>query len=235
MAVVFITGIDTGIGKTVATGLLGRFLLKKGIRAITQKMVQTGSHGISGDIIIHRKIMGMELTGEDRDGTTSPYNLSFPASPHLSAKMEAIAIDPAVISRATKSLETKYGVVLLEGAGGIFVPLNGDMAIIDYVDLMKYPVIIVTTSRLGSINHTLMTMKTVLGRGLEIAGLIYNTYPAVTREIEEDSADVISSFMKQWGIQGPLVKIPGLEQDYKNCPDLDFSGIFTGDFFGAEK
>ncbi|MBL6957333.1 MAG: AAA family ATPase, partial [Chlorobium phaeobacteroides] len=81
--VIAIAGIDTGIGKSVATGLLARSLLESGSRVITQKMVQTGCQDVSEDILLHREIMGVPLQDVDRDGTTCPYVFSYPASPHL--------------------------------------------------------------------------------------------------------------------------------------------------------
>ena len=93
-----ITGIDTDIGKSVVTGLLGRYLLGRGVNAITQKVCQTGCKGISEDILLHRKIMGMALTDEDRQGLTCPYVFSEPCSPHLAGSLENTVIEPQRIS-----------------------------------------------------------------------------------------------------------------------------------------
>ena len=79
----FIGGIDTDIGKTYATGVLAKALYNRGLKVITQKLVQTGCEGIAEDIITHRDIMGMPLQALDKDGTTCPYVFSKPASPHL--------------------------------------------------------------------------------------------------------------------------------------------------------
>lgn len=82
MKVFFISGTDTGIGKTVATAALARKLAEAGENPVTQKLVQTGCGGVSEDIIAHRKIMGSGLLPEDLDFTTCPYVLKYPASPH---------------------------------------------------------------------------------------------------------------------------------------------------------
>jgi len=117
MGITFITGIDTGIGKTYATGLLARFLLKQGKSVTTQKVVQTGCESISEDIAVHRKIMGIGYTDEDRKGLTCPYLLTLPASPHLAAQAQGIRIDLETISAATDYLLRKYDHLLVEGAG----------------------------------------------------------------------------------------------------------------------
>ena len=115
MAVIFITGIDTGIGKTYATGLLARYVHSLGKSVITQKIIQTGCSGSSDDIAAHRIIMGITPVADDEAGTTCPYLFTLPASPHLAAKLQDTLIDPDVISRATDDLAKKYDYVLVEG------------------------------------------------------------------------------------------------------------------------
>lgn len=86
-SVICISGIDTDIGKTVATGLMAKALLLRGYSVITQKVAQTGCTGISEDIQEHRKLMGVELLSEDQDGLTCPYVFSKACSPVLSRKI----------------------------------------------------------------------------------------------------------------------------------------------------
>mgnify|MGYP000071293916 CR=1 FL=1 len=124
MNVFFVSGIDTGIGKTVATGVFAKKLAEKGANPITQKLIQTGCEGISEDILEHRKVMGIPLTPEDRDFTTCPYVLKYPASPHLSCAMEGVKIDYSKIDACTKILSERYSHVIIEGAGGLMVPLE---------------------------------------------------------------------------------------------------------------
>ena len=102
--VIFITGIDTNIGKTFATGLLARALARKGERVITQKMVQTGCEQVSEDIEMHRKLQGIPFTEEDREGLTCPYIFSYPCSPHMAAERDGRELDMAVVTAATYRL-----------------------------------------------------------------------------------------------------------------------------------
>jgi dethiobiotin synthetase len=223
MGVIFITGIDTGIGKTYATGLLARFLLKQGISTITQKIVQTGCEEISEDIGVHRRIMGIGYTEEDKNGLTCPYVLRLPASPHLAAGAQGVRIDPEAISAATDRLSRAYFHVLVEGAGGIYVPLNDDATLIDYLAERRYPVIIVSSPRLGSINHTLLTLEAIERRNLHVRGIIYNLYPDEKTEITEDSKKVFMKFLSEFGFSKTIVEIP--EIDLNNIPDIDFSDL----------
>ena len=79
MAVYFISGIDTDAGKSIVTGVIARTLLQKGVHVITQKFIQTGCVGISEDILKHREIMGIPPQEVDKDGTTCPYVMTYPA------------------------------------------------------------------------------------------------------------------------------------------------------------
>ena len=98
--ILFVGGIDTDIGKTVATGWLAAKLMRQGFSVITQKIVQTGCTGISDDILVHRRLQNLPLLPEDTDGITCPYLFGYPCSPHLAARMAGARIDPAVINRA---------------------------------------------------------------------------------------------------------------------------------------
>jgi len=193
--VFFISGIDTDCGKTYITGHIARNLKHSGINAITQKLVQTGNQGISEDIIEHRKIMGIELLPEDNDGVTCPYVFKFPASPHLAAKLENKNIDLNKLKSATKLLAEKFEIVLCEGAGGLHVPISGQTKVIDYIRENNYPLILVSSSKLGSINHTLLTLETCLTNNINLHSVVYNEFPDHDKVISNESFAVISEFM----------------------------------------
>lgn len=188
--VYFVSGIDTDIGKTIATGVIARHLLDQGVSVITQKLIQTGNQTMSDDVIMHRRLMQMPLAAADHLGLTMPAVLSYPASPHLAAKMEQVQLDLIKIHQATVCLTQDYEVVLLEGAGGLMVPLvaggpDGDYLTVDYIKEHNFPVILVTSGRLGSINHTLLSLEMLRQRQIGLYALAYNEY--------DDSADLIIS------------------------------------------
>ncbi|NQT32407.1 MAG: dethiobiotin synthase [Candidatus Omnitrophica bacterium] len=172
---IFITGTDTGVGKTVVTGLLGRYLLDEGVNAVTQKWIQTGCDSVSEDIIAHEKLMG-EGSGRFKEfyPDMAPYIFKYPASPHLAASLEGENIDPVKITGSFYRLSDKFDIVLAEGAGGVMVPLNGEMTISDIAGELKLPVLIVAENRLGAINQTLLTVEAVRVRNLKILGIVFN-------------------------------------------------------------
>lgn len=227
--VIAITGIDTDIGKTVVTGLLGRYLLAQGLRVITQKMVQTGCcSDVAEDILSHRRLMGLELQQEDLQGLTCPYVFAKPCSPHLAASLAGTHIDPAVIRQSTAILASRYDVVLLEGAGGLAVPLTEDVTLLDYLKQEGLPLVVVSSSRLGSINHTLMLLELAHHRGLSVLGIVYNRYQESDAVIGAESARIFSLYLRRYGFGDALVDLFGLvEENEQQHGEPDFAPLFT--------
>ncbi|MFQ5953318.1 MAG: dethiobiotin synthase, partial [Candidatus Omnitrophota bacterium] len=172
---IFITGTDTGVGKTVVTGLLGKFLLEKGINVATQKWVQTGCIGFSEDIALHMKLMGRTQKDiENYFSEVAPYVLEFPSSPHLAAELEKKRIDTAKIKESFLKLQREFDIVLVEGAGGLMVPIDDEKMMIDLVGEIGLPVLVVAENKLGAINQTILTIEALRKRDMDIAGVIFN-------------------------------------------------------------
>ena len=159
--VFFVSGMDTGIGKSYATGYIARDWTDKGIRTITQKFIQTGNQDVSEDIELHRRIMGVDFFPEDVERLTMPEIYSYPCSPHLAAEIDKRPIDFEKIEHATDILSERYDAVLLEGAGGLMVPLTRDLLTINYIAQHQLPLIFVVSGRLGSINHILLSLEAI--------------------------------------------------------------------------
>ena len=221
-----ISGIDTGIGKTVATGLMARFLTARGTDAITVKMVQTGNDGFSEDIAVHRRICGNVEFPEDREGLTAPLIFKFPSSPLLSASLEGKRVDAGAIANAVEACAAKHDVVLVESAGGLHVPLTDDMLAIDFAAAHRWPLILVTCGRLGAINHTLLSLEAAKTHGVPVAGVVFNWFPDVDLVIDSDAFNTVKSYLAKWGMPSSTVRIPHVPADGP-YPDIDFSGIFA--------
>lgn len=206
-----ISGIDTDIGKTIATGLMAKALKNSGVNVITQKFVQTGCEGISEDIIRHREIMGCGLLEVDKDLTTCPYVFRVPCSPHLAARLDGRKILIDRIASCMNVLTETFELVLLEGAGGLLVPVSEETTFLDYIQAHKLPVILVTSSRLGSINHTLASFDILSRRGITLAGVIYNHDPETDRRITIDTKDVIFRFLAKYSFCCPVVDLVNLD------------------------
>lgn len=221
MAVYFVSGIDTDAGKSIVTGVIARTLLNKGIRVVTQKFIQTGCSGISEDILKHREIMGIPPIDVDKDGTTCPYVMSYPASPHLAAEIDQVTIDVNRIHQSTEKLASLYDVVLLEGAGGLYVPVTRNYLTIDYVEEYKHPLILVTSSKLGSINHTLMSLELCRLRGIQVSYVVYNDFPNDSEIIKNDSITIIRQYLDEHFPACQLLELPVVENG--QWPEIEIS------------
>lgn len=191
MPIYFVTGIDTDSGKTIATGLLAKTLFDHGKSVVTYKAVQTGCSTISLDIEEHRKLMGIGLQDYDMSGQTCPYLFKKPCSPHLAAKLEKREISPDVIIDSAREIEADFDVCLCEGAGGVMVPLNGKYTSLDLIKAADWPVVLVCSSKLGSINHSFLSLEVLHANNIRLHALIYNEFPADDQQIMEDSKQVI--------------------------------------------
>lgn len=200
---IFITGTDTDIGKTYTTGLMLKFLFENKINAVTQKPIQTGNKEFSEDIIEHYKIANAELANDAIKKLQNPYSFSLPASPHLSSKEEGIEIDLDYCNACTEELASLYDFVLVEGAGGLMVPLNSKTLTYQYIQKYKLPIVLVSSSKLGSINHTLLNLYLIKNLGLDLKALIYNKYFDSNPIIEKDSLELFDNYL--------VKEFPGVE------------------------
>lgn len=194
----YISGIDTDAGKTYCTGWLAQQLRRAGLRVITQKLVQTGNTGHSEDIDLHRQLMGTGPLPEDREGLTAPEIYSYPCSPHLAARIDHRPIDLEKIGRATDELARRYDTVLVECAGGLMVPLTDDLLTIDYIASRHAPLIFVTSGKLGSINHALLSFEAIRQRNIPLHTVLYNLYPEVAdTTIRDDTQHYLQQYVEQ--------------------------------------
>ncbi len=194
---IFISGIDTDAGKTYATAHLARMLADEGYGVVTQKFIQTGCRGTSEDIEAHRRLTGTGPLPEDAEGLTAPVIFSYPASAQLAARIDGRSIDLELIDAATAELLRRYDRVLIEGAGGLMVPITDDFFAIDYVASRQLPVVLVTNSRLGSINHTILSLEALQARGIELAAIVYNTFFDTDEVIAADTRAFVERYAKR--------------------------------------
>lgn len=205
----FISGIDTDAGKTYCTAWLAKELADKGRRVITQKFIQTGCTGSSEDIDAHRSLTGTGPLPEDAEGLTAPIILTYPASAQLAARIDGVEIDLSLIDKARAELARRYDDVLIEGAGGLMVPITDDFMAIDYVATRKLPVALVTNSKLGSINHTLLSMEALRNRGIELRYLLFNEYDyGAGPEIFADTLGYLERLLRRDYPATRLLRVP---------------------------
>ena len=221
----FVAGIDTDVGKTVASALMARSLMSRQIDAITLKLVQTGCTNRSEDIETHRRLCWNRRFYEDELGLTSPQIFKYPSSPELSARLEGKTVDLQRIDNCIEYVTNHHALTLVECAGGLCVPLTEDLLTIDFIAARKRPVVLVTSTRLGSINHTILSLEALKARQIPLAGVVCNLHPAVDEVMKDDTIATIRRRLARLGFPERLVTIPSFDLNGA-IPDLDFTEIF---------
>ena len=147
----------------------------------------------------------------DRERLTMPEIFTYPCSPHLAAEIDHRDIDFDKIEQASQVLLQSYDRVLLEGAGGLMVPLTRDLLTIDYVAQKNYPLILVTSGRLGSINHTLLSLEAIEKRGIRLHSVLYNLYPEnEDKIIQHDTEEYIRTWLERHFPETEFIRVPCL-------------------------
>jgi dethiobiotin synthetase len=169
---VFITATGTGVGKTLVSSLLIGFLREQGIKAGYQKWVSTGGE-MPEDLLYCLEKNHLEFDRGELDSQVV-YRFLLPASPHLAAEQEGREVDPDKITEIFTRSASVHEVLVVEGVGGVLVPLRRDLLLADFVACLQLPVIIVAHSGLGAINHTLLTIEALRQRKLPVLGVVFS-------------------------------------------------------------
>jgi dethiobiotin synthetase len=170
---IFVTGTDTGVGKTVVAVALLRALDAAGMRAIGMKPVAAG---IDADAALNADVAALVAAANVAAplGDINPYAFAPPIAPHLAAQLAGVAIDLDRIAAAHGRLAAAGDAVVVEGAGGVLVPLGLRTDMLDIPVRLGLPVLLVVGIRLGCLNHALLSALAIAGRGLRLAGWIAN-------------------------------------------------------------
>jgi dethiobiotin synthetase len=169
MSGIFITGTDTGCGKTVIAAALVNYFNSQGIRTGYMKPISCGRD--NDGVYIKRT-----LKLPDPISLINPISLPFPLAPLAAARKAGEKIDRKKIGKSFNILKKKYDLLIVEGVGGVLVPITKDFLVVDLIKQLKLPIIIVARAGLGTINHTLLTVEALKRRRLEILGIIMNGY-----------------------------------------------------------
>jgi dethiobiotin synthetase len=202
----FITGTDTGVGKTIVAAALVRGLVAQGLRVAVMKPVASGSErtpqGLRNDDALALMAASNVAAPYDR---VNPYCFEPAISPHIAAEDARIAVDTGHIRRHFDALAASADLVVVEGAGGWLAPLGPSTSIKDIATTLDLPVVLVVGLRLGCINHALLTKLAIEAHGAKLAGWIANTIdPAMARQKEN-----LETLVRLTG-EPPLAVVPSL-------------------------
>ncbi|MBI5492846.1 MAG: dethiobiotin synthase [Deltaproteobacteria bacterium] len=171
----FITGTDTNVGKTFITSLLAKVLKDKGVDVGVMKPVETGC-GLADGPLAPQDALALKAASGSPDplDTINPYRFKEPVAPDIASEASGVTIDFERIKDCYDKIARAHDVTLVEGAGGLLVPLAPGKTMADLALFLGLPLIVVAASRLGVINHTLLTVECAEKRGLKVRGIILN-------------------------------------------------------------
>jgi dethiobiotin synthetase len=185
----FVTGTDTGVGKTLIAGAIAKILTDKGRNVGVFKPIATGcKHTWDGLISNDTEFLSYCANSDLSLSTITPVGYHTPAAPIVSAACDGSAIDFDRIAAAYKDICQNSDIVIVEGIGGVRVPLTEEFDLLDLAVEFALPAVIVARPNLGTINHTLMTIDCVRAAKLKIAGVVINGYKATESTTAEDTA-----------------------------------------------
>ena len=209
---IFITGTDTSVGKTLVTAALALHLKKRGLSVGVIKPIETGvspTKESQSDAARLRSI----IESEEPLGAIRPYSFELPVAPLAAAQHEGHTINPDTIKKVYRLLSNRYDYMVVEGVGGVHVPITPKIAVMDLIKQLRLPVVVVGRSGLGGINHALLTIDTLRRNKISIIALVLNQTQS-TRSAEAclQERTTLAILRKQAGVPvvGPLPYEPGL-------------------------
>ncbi len=201
----FITGTDTGVGKTLVTGGLAAYLRDLGLSPGVMKPAETGcplrkGRRIPQDASFLKHMAGAQEPLEE----IAPYRLAAPLAPQVAAEMEGVKVDLTRGDRTFQRLAPRHAFTLVEGAGGLMVPITSRSCMLHLAQRLRLPVLLVSRTGLGTLNHTLLSLACLHHHQIPVAGIVLND-PDNTRDI---AARTNPSTLQRWTSVPLLGRIP---------------------------
>jgi dethiobiotin synthetase len=198
MKSLFITGTDTGVGKTTIAASISAFLsIRKEMNVGVMKPFESGLSKRNKDLLPWDAICLREASGSTDDlDDISPYTFEAPLAPDVAAGLEHIQIDIDIVDRIYNKIAKKHDIVIIEGAGGVLVPIKKDFFYADLIEKWGMPTIIVSRLTLGTINHTLLTCNYLESRGIKVLGVILNNSDGIDDLAAQTNPEALKRYLK---------------------------------------
>lgn len=213
---VFITATDTGVGKTLVASALVARLIQRGIDVGVMKPIETGvsrATKAQSDGVRLRRAAG----SHDPSAEVCPYVFRLPVAPFSAARAEGRTVQMATILRAFRALRRKHSLMVVEGIGGVHVPISGTADVLNLVRRMRLPAIVIGQSGLGGINHALLTLHALRQNKIPILGLVLNQRrPAQTKTARVQEQSTVSLLRRLAGVPvvGPIPYSPSVNRNW---------------------
>ncbi len=222
---VFVTGTDTGVGKTLVAAALARYLSSRGLVVGVMKPIETGVDDPEqpGD---DARLLTWAAGSSDPAGLVAPCRLKAPTAPALAASLENRTVDPAALENALRELARGKDFIIVEGAGGLMVPVRGGFLMADFVRQLGLPLLIVARTTLGTLNHTLLTVFAAQSMNIPVAGIILNGLPT-DADLAAKEAPRQLAMLASADLLGVLPEVAGTEHDRIRQLSQSIAGLQT--------
>jgi dethiobiotin synthetase len=188
----FVTATDTGVGKTVVASAIAATLSERGERVAVFKPAVTGLAEIDSPLPDHELLIASARSPQ-LPSEVAPYRFDPPASPHLAAELERVRIEAERIVAAARSAAARADVLIVEGVGGLMVPLSASYMVRDLAVDLGLPLVVAARPGLGTINHSLLTLEAARAVGLAVAGLVLTPWPEDPDAVQRSNLETIAS------------------------------------------
>lgn len=210
----FITGTDTGVGKTVVAAAVIKAIHALGISACGMKPVETGCSRVGSNLYPPDGMFLKKVAGMDENiNQITPYCFETPVAPSLASEMESNAIHIGTIVEKFEDLLKRYHTVVVEGTGGILVPIRKDYFVVDLMNELGLPVIVVARPGLGTLNHTLLTVNYALKEGVNVAGVVVNFTRRPEGTVAENTNPLLLQQLSPVPVVGVFPYLDNLENE----------------------
>lgn len=218
---IFVTGTDTGVGKSIVAATLVTLLRRRGLRVGVMKPVTTGCRRENGELVSDDAHLLAWAAGGGVDETVAPFRYAPAVAPSVAAEANGETIRFDLIAGAYRSVARSCDFVVVEGAGGLMVPVSGGLLMADLASALRLPLLVVARPSLGTVNHTLLTCFAARQLGLEVRGVVISGYPDTPDEAQASAPHLIDS-LSGAPLLGrfPLVAAEGDRERVERLADL---------------
>jgi len=198
---IFVTGTGTGVGKSVVAAAICSALAQRGLRVAAFKPVVTGLDEL-GDWPADHELLALAASAGQSPGDVAPYRFGPPVSPHLAAELAGATIVPVGLESAARAAAAGADALVVEGVGGLLVPLSSGYLVRDLAQALGFPLLVVARTGLGTLNHTLLTVESARAAGLDVAAVVLTPWPSEPNAVERSNRETIERLagVPVWGL-----------------------------------
>ncbi len=223
----FVTGTDTGVGKTVVAAAIAYHLRRRGARVGVCKVAATGCRRERGQLVSEdAEYLAHWADARHPLDVICPQRFAEPLAPAVAAERTGTTLDWGAIRSSLDTIATDSDVMVVEGVGGVLVPMDGGHTVLDLMAALRLPAVVVARPGLGTINHTLLTVGALRAAGVPVAGVVINRYPADADTATETNPDAI----RRWGRVPVLCVCPDEPIEMPQIPEGVVSAVDSVDW-----